>query len=265
MKKFLIIIGIILVVLIAAVLLFLGSIIKTSVTTIGPKVAGVPIELERVSVNPFTGTVRLKGLVVGNPEGFKTPSAMELGEFKVKVDLKSVLSDTIVIKEILINEPGITYERALRGSNLSRIQDNLSAGGGEKQTPAAPAAETADAEAKPAKKVIIEDFQINGAKVKISITGAGGYAATLPLPTIHMTDIGKDKGGAKPVDAVKQICSEVFSSVGNVVTSAGNIAGDAVKNVGDATKDAAKGVTDATKDAASSIKKGVGNLFQRGE
>ncbi|MFA5689329.1 MAG: hypothetical protein WC959_09325 [Kiritimatiellales bacterium] len=267
MKKILAITGIILVVLIAAVLLLLGTIIKTGVTTVGPKIIGVPIELHSVSINPFTGTVNLKGLVVGNPAGFNTPSAMELGEFKINLCTKSLFSDTIVIKEILIREPGVTYERALRGSNLSAIQDHLAS------PETVPAEETAAAEtpaekAAPAKKVIIEDFQLNGAKVNVSITAAGGRRITLPLPPVHLKDIGKEKGGATPVEAAKEIFSSVTHAITQLVASAGDLtknigsaASDAAKSATEVTKDAAKGAVDATKDAADSIKKGVGNIF----
>ena len=85
------------------------------------------IELQSVRVSPFTGLVHLKGLVVGNPEGFHTESAAQIGEFKVQVSLPSLLTDKIVIKEILIDGPQITYERSLRSDNFAALQKNVEA------------------------------------------------------------------------------------------------------------------------------------------
>ena len=121
MKKILIVVGIVLVVLIAVVLLFLGNIVKTGIETAGPKIAGVPMTVEKVGINPLSGSVNVKALVIGNPEGFKTDSCMELGEFKLDIDMGSLFTDTIVIKRIRIDAPEITYERGLKASDIIRI------------------------------------------------------------------------------------------------------------------------------------------------
>lgn len=259
MKKVLAIIGIVLVVLIVVLMFSLGAIIKAGVTTMGPKIAGVPMELEKVVVNPLSGVVHIKGLLIGNPEGFNTPSAMELGEFKVDLKMSSLLSDTIVIKQILINEPQITYEKSLKSSNLAALQENLAP---KETTEPAPAETEQPAEkTKSAKKVVIEDFQLNSAKVNVTITALGGKKLTIPLPPIHMTDIGKDSGGASPAEVISEVFSSITGAVTKAVTSAGDFAGDALKSAGGVATDAAKGATDAAKSAADSIKKGIGGLL----
>lgn len=125
MKKVALISVAVVLVLLVALVLSLGQIIKTAVNTAGSKLAGVPVHLEKVTLNPLSGLIHLKGLVIGNPAGFNTPSAMELGDFRIDLTMSSLLSDTIVIKEILINAPQITYEKSLKSSNLSTLQQNL--------------------------------------------------------------------------------------------------------------------------------------------
>ena len=260
-KKVLLITGAAILVLLVVLMLSLGAIIKTAVTTAGPKLAGVPIQLQKVTVNPFGGVVHIKGLVIGNPQGFNTPSAMELGEFKVDLAMGSLFTDTLVIKQILIDAPQITYEKSLKSSNLSTLQANLV----PKKEIAAPKQETAPAkgpaEKKAAKKVIIEDFQLNGAKVHVTITALGGKKMTLPLPDIKMKDIGKNSGGVSPAEVISETFDAISKAVADAVASTGAIAGDALKNVGGAAGDAAKGATDAAKGAADSIKKGLGGLL----
>jgi hypothetical protein len=259
-KIVLIAVGVVLL-LVVVLMLSLGQIIKAGVNTAGPKLAKVPVHLNSVVVNPLTGMVRIKGLVVGNPEGFNTPSAMELNDFKLNIKMSSLFSKAIVIEEILIDAPQITYEKSLKSSNLSTLQANLA----PKKESAAPKTEPAPdakpAEKKAAKKVIIEDFQLNGAKVHVTITALGGKKMTLPLPNIQMKDIGKDSGGASPTEVISETFDAISKAVVDAVASGGAIAGDALKDVGGAASDAAKGATDAAKGAADSIKKGIGGLL----
>jgi len=57
-------------------------------------------------------------MVVGNPEGFKTESVFQLNQIRVILDPKSLLTNRIHIREILIDAPEITYEVGLSGSNI---------------------------------------------------------------------------------------------------------------------------------------------------
>jgi len=279
-KKVLIGIGVALVVLIVAVTLFLGPIIKTSVETIGPQVAGVEMTLEKASVNLLTGNVKLKGLIIGNPEGFKTPSLMELGQFVVDLDMASLLTDTIVVKQIHIDGPQITYERGLKASNLSTLQKNLAPA--EDASADEPEEKVAKAKKAPAKKVVIEDFLFENGKVNVSITLAGGKQLTVPLATIHLEDIGKESDGASITEVVNEVFGAITKSVGQAVASSADFAGDALKGTGalagnalkgtgnlikdpgqsvDAAKDAAGAATDAVKDVGGALKKGLGGLL----
>lgn len=252
MKKILLIVGVVIVVLFIVVALFLGNIVKAALETAGPKIAGVPITVEHVRVRPLTGKIHIKGLIIGNPEGFHTPSAMELGQFKANIKMGSLFTDTIVINEILIEAPEITYEKSLRSSNLSTLQDNLAPNKtGEpalEEDAKKPKEKAAD------KKVIIEDFQLNDAKVHVTITALGGKKMTLPLPDIQMTDIGKDTGGTDIQEVISEIFNSITTAVGDAVTSSGAVAGDALKDAGGKLKDVGG-------DAAGSIKKGLGGLF----
>ena len=256
MKKVLLITGAVILILIVVLMLSLGQIIRVGITTAGPKLAGVPITLEKVVVNPLTGMVRIKGLVIGNPEGFSTPSAVELNDFQLKIKMSSLFSKAIVIEKILIDAPQITYEKSLKSSNLSRLQENLAPAGAKKPVPEAKTESKKGA----AKKVIIDDFQLNGAKVNVTITALGGKKMTLPLPDIHMKDIGKKSNGASPAEVVSEVFNSITKAVGEAVSSGGEMAGKALKDVGGAATDAAKGATDAAKGAVDSVKKGLGGL-----
>ena len=147
----------------------LDKMIKAGVETMGPEITGTSLTLESVDLSLLSGEGRLKGLVVGNPPGFQTERAFKLGDARVKVDLKSALSDKLVIEEILIDGPEITYEAGASGSNLNKIQENVAAFA--KKAGASGGAE-AKAEKKEAghKKVQINHFILKNAQVNASAT-----------------------------------------------------------------------------------------------
>jgi len=268
LKKVLIGVGAVLVVLIVVVVLFLGQVVKTTVEKVGPQVTGVDVSLERARVYLLLGDIKLKGLVIGNPEGFKTPSAMELGRFVIDLDMGSLFTDTIVIKEILIDGPQVTYERALRSSNLGQIQKNMEPKEKDKPAKETKEGKPAKADKGPGKKIVIEDFLFENGQIHVSTPLAGGKDLTVPLPKIHLEDIGKGSGGASVSEVVNQLFGAIAKSAGKAVASSADIADDAgkvLKDVGGDATDAAKELSgsaaDAAKGVGGSIKKLGGSLF----
>ena len=256
MKKVLAIISLLVVVLLVVVILFLGQIVKTGIETVGSKLTGVPIGVERVLVRPLTGKVHVTALVIGNPDGFNTPHCMELGKFYLQMDMASLFSDTILINKIQIDKPQINYERALKGSNLSTILDTLELG---KPT------EEESTEKKPGKKVIIQDFLLTEAKVSATFTAMGGKKITFTLPKIHMQNIGEKSDGTSLSKVLSKVLTKITKSVGSGATealkSAGNIAGETLKEAGGAAKNVGEKAGEAVKDTGSALKKKISGLF----
>ena len=251
MKKILIRILIVLVILavlaVVAVGFFLDGAIKKGVETIGPQLTKVDIKLDSVSLSILSGSGKIKGLVVGNPEGFKTPNAIKVGTASVSVAPGSVLSDKIVIKSIHVEAPEITYEGGLLGGdNLHKILDNVTAaaGGGSTST---------NASGKPAKKLQVDDFLITGAKVNVSLKGTGGFAAPIPLPEIHFSNLGQGPEGITVAELTKKILSALTADVAKAAVKV-------VSDVGKGTVDAAgKTATESVGKAT----KGVTDLFKK--
>ena len=83
--------------------MFLGNIVKAGIETVGPKITQTTITVDAVDLSLLTGSARVKGLVVGNPEGYKAPNAISVGLAAVSVSPMSVLSDKIVVESIRVN------------------------------------------------------------------------------------------------------------------------------------------------------------------
>lgn len=274
LKKIVLTLALIAVGLLLFVRYFGGATIKQAVNTAGPIVLGVPVKLETAKLRPLSGHVHLGGLLVGNPEGFKTDSLFELGHIEIDLDTRSLLSDTIRIKRIDIQAPQITMERGLRSSNLGALLEQLEKKQGPKSDKPAP-----EKPAEGGKKVVIDEIAINGAQLNLSVTALGGAAASLPLPSITLRDVGKEKDGASFVDVVTDIVKAILGSATQALAGAGKLVGEGAELVGDGAKavggaavDGAKAVGGAAAaaggavlDGAGAALKGIGGLIGGGE
>ena len=244
MKKLLYIGGVLLVVIaIGLYFLFssLNSIVKAAVEKVGSDATQAQVRLKEVDIQITSGKGAMRGLTVGNPSGFKTERAFSLGEISLQVEVGSVTKDTIVIKEIVIAAPEVTYELASGGSNIDALQRNVNAytGGGK--------AEKSKGSGEGGKKLVIENLYVRNGKVSVSAIALGGKTMTTPLPDIHLTNIGKQSGGA----TAGQVTQQVLSAIGQSATKAATSLPDVGKLVGSAKESA----TGAAKGAGEGLKK----------
>ncbi|MEK9627441.1 MAG: hypothetical protein VW455_00315 [Nitrospinota bacterium] len=127
MKKFIIVGGLVVIKgVMLSFLLFssLDSVITEAVEHFGSEITQTEVTLDK-TVIATTGKGALHGLKVGNPKPFKTPSAFQFSEVSLELDLPSVTKDTVIIKEIVIAGPEITYEVGSGGSNIDAIKKNV--------------------------------------------------------------------------------------------------------------------------------------------
>jgi uncharacterized protein involved in outer membrane biogenesis len=251
------------VVLILAVLivgLFLDGIIKHGVETIGPALTKVDIKLDSVSLSLLSGSGKINGLVVGNPEGFKTPSAVKVGTVSLALKPGSLLSDKVVIKSIQVQGPEITYETDFKSSNLSKIRANVEAatGGSAPKEPGQPQPPAQPAPAKPSKKLEVDEFVISGAKLHVSATALGGKTFDLTLPDIHLPALGTSADGITAGELVKKILEALEKEAANAAAS--GALGDLGKQASDYLN---KQLGNTNGSAAGTITKGLGDLFKK--
>jgi len=222
MKKILVRLSIVLLVLIVlaivALHLFLDDAVKKGIVTIGPKLTKVDVKLDAVSLSLLSGSGKLKGFVIGNPEGFKTPSAISVDSATLSVDPMSLLSDKVLIRTINLQAPEITFETDLKANNLGKIVSNLeeTTGGGKKAPPSA----TPSEETKASKKLQVDDFLITGAKLHVSVTTLGDKSATVKLPEIHLKDLGKGPEGITAGELTKLVLQKLEEVAAQQATTA---------------------------------------------
>jgi hypothetical protein len=256
MKKILLKVGIGLVILVIlgvlAVSLFLDSAVKRGVETFGPRMTKTTVTVDNVSLSLLSGGGSIKGLAVGNPEGYKTPKAISVGSATLSLKPGSLLGDKLVIHKIEVIAPEITFEGGFGGNNLNKILANVEefTGGGGTNAPA-PGEEKG-----PARKLQVDDFLIRDAKLNVSITGMGGKSIPVIIPKIQLSGLGQGPDGI----TVAELTQRVLKTIEQAAVQAANSA------VSDLTKSATGLTKDLGKSAGSSVSnitKGVGDLFKK--
>ena len=246
---------------VVGVALFLDSGLKKGVETIGPQVTGVDVKLDSVRLSLWSGSGSIKGLVIGNPEGYKSPHAIRVSSASLSVAPGSLFSDKIIVKSIRVEAPEIIYELGPGGNNLKKIQANIeaAAGSSEKSAPAEPAS--------PGKKLQVDEVIITGGKVTLAASMLGGKGVTSPLPEINLKNLGTGPEGITGAELTKQILSQVMAGSFNVaqdlVKQAGKEVLNAAEGAGKEALKAAEGAGKTAADSAGKALKGVGDLFKK--
>ncbi len=214
--------------------LYLDKAIKNGVERLGPKLTGTTVRLAGVAISPLSGRGEITGLTIGNPPGFRTDAAIRIGKLRLAVVPCSLLSDRIEIKRIVINNPEITLEKTLHGSNLDRIMANIQdfTGTAGRAAPAKPGS---------GRQLIIDDLLITNGTVRLSATVLEGRAVTVPLPTIHLREIGRKSGGASPGEVTREAFAAVAHQVKNAVAASAGGAKKVVTTLGSRAREGVRG------------------------
>ena len=144
------------VLLVATLPLWIGAVVCPVANSVAPKITKTEFNLGHLAVNPYTGRLEVGDFLLGNPEGYSDPRAVELGKLVVDVAVPSLVSDVIHIEELTVDGCFVSY--SIGGTNkidnISQILLNVS---GDKEDVAearedAEPSPTTEAEAKDAAK-----------------------------------------------------------------------------------------------------------------
>lgn len=112
MKKFIIVLGIV-VISLAGIAILKNLLIKSMVTTVVSRVIGAPVHIERFSLNYFSSTIRISGFKIYNPSGFPEGILVSCPKIKVIYDRTTLFKQKrhIIFVEIELKEMGITKNK----------------------------------------------------------------------------------------------------------------------------------------------------------
>ena len=189
---------------------FLGSIVKSGVNRVGPKLTQTKVELSGAHISPLSGSGTLTGLSVDNPAGWSAGHAFYLGSMHIEMKPFSVFGDHIVIQNLEIDQAEFSYETKIVSSNINDLLKNIEAStGGSSKAAKTPGGTP--------KKFEIQHFKLTNAKVTV---GLGAQSFPLPMPPIELNDLGTKEGGITAQQMAFAIMRQVTSSVVSATTQA---------------------------------------------
>ena len=294
---YVVLIAVALVVLLVATLpLWLGPVVKPAANIAVSQMTQTEFNLGHLYLNPYTGRFEIGKMVLGNPKGYDEPVAVALSNLVVDVAMKTLGYKYIHIEEVSVDGLFASYVKGgeNRVDNFTQIQYNV-AGGREsyelkqaeakarkaQDKAAAEAAEQAEAEAEKAKlekmsaeerkayelkkeeaeaaaeaaakKLVIDKLVINNIRVKYGLV-------TIPVPSITLTDIGKESDGASLGDIVDQVWQSILKSalaIGDGAKALAGAVGDGAAAAASVVSDGASAAVDAVSGGASAAASAV--------
>ncbi len=231
------------------------SVVKAAIEKVGSDLTQTTVRLDEVKLSLTDGRGSLHGLHMTNPSGFAETDAFAFDQVTIKVDLTTLTSDVVVINEVIIDKPRIRYELGEKGTNIDRIRNNVESqqNGGSASDSDTPS-------------FIIKNLYLRDGTVGVAATGLTDGQLSVPLPDIHLTDVGAEGEGATPGDILEQTLAAVgggittavadinldgiLQGIGDVASDTGDVIEDVASDTGDTLEDAASGAGDVIEDAA---------------
>jgi hypothetical protein len=249
--------------------LFGDRALKIGVETAATKALNVDVTLKDASLSILGGSVELKDLVISNPEGYQHESFLQLGNGNVAVNIKSLMSDTVNIKRINLDEVSLVLEQKGLTNNLQEILNSIPKGDEPKEP----------TEPKKEKNLVIDELEISNVDVKVKLLPVPGRADTIPLKLspIKMTNLGTDDklsmaelvvkilgaiAGGIAEQGMDILPAEILDPLKSSIGKAGEVLMETGKEALDKTKDLGTGILEGSKDIGKEATDAIQGLFK---
>jgi hypothetical protein len=197
--------------------LSINSIVKSGIEQTGSEMTGTPVTADRVSISPFSGKGEISGFRVANPGDYSNDYAFQVEDFQIELDIFSLFSDEIVIREIVISAPSIWVEQKLPENNIRTIMRHI-----QNIMPG----EASD------KAMVIERFRLTGGSVDLYTEVGGERSARVEISDIELTDLGRGGGRAAVEEVIREIAERIAEeALQGAARSGGEQIRDAIRDL----------------------------------
>jgi len=166
---------------VVAVNLFADYAVRVGIETAATKTLNVGVSVSNVDLSILGGKLALQNLLINNPPGYQHDKLLELKNAEIEVDVKSLLSDVVNIKEIKLDGVNVVLEqRGISGNNLQDVIAAIHSGSKDDETSG--------------KKLHIDNLEMSNVTVQMKLLPIPGKVdtVTLNLSPIRMTNLGGD-------------------------------------------------------------------------
>lgn len=103
----------------------LDGIVKSAIEENGTELFQTELSVSDVDISLFNGSGTIHGLTIQNPEDFSDRPAILIDQTNIRIDLATLLSDTIIIRDVRIQNPELFFEQKGLGVNLRKLNQNM--------------------------------------------------------------------------------------------------------------------------------------------
>ena len=173
--------------------IWVNSVVTSVANSLVPDYTGTAFKLTRVELNPYTGKLLVSGVQLANPEGYAETNAFTLGSLSVDVEVSSLLSDTIHVRDVTVDAPFASYVLDAQGSNnIERILAAVNEKLGPKK----------EKKEKSETKVVVDKVTVKNVR---AVIGTGAFE----LVSLVVTDFGTTNALVK-LDDMKLVNPDGF-------------------------------------------------------
>lgn len=179
----------------------IDALVKAAIEKYGSATTQTAVRVQRVQIKLAEGSGSISGLTVANPAGFAAPYAFSLSQITMRINVKALTGQQIVIDAIQINAPEVFYElNADKQGNLNVLKDNITGG-------AQPGAKKSDqpAEGKTVmltiRKLVMAEAQLHATVVPLN-----NRKYQLRMPALQMNNLS-----GTPEQIGRQILDQVIA------------------------------------------------------
>ena len=174
--------------------LSLDSIVKSGIESVGSEMTETAVTVDRVSISPFSGSGTINGFRVENPDGFEKGYALEIEDFSIELNIRSLFTDEIVVRNIVVSSPSIYVEQKMPENNLRTILSSIQAKS---------SGETTD------KALVIEHFLMKDGRADLYTEVGGERSARVEIAEVELNDLGRGSGRQAVEDVIQEIAEAI--------------------------------------------------------
>ena len=204
---------------------------------------GFAVQVDKLSVNPFTANAAIRGLVLKNPEGWPVAEFVELREFRAEVNLFSLLGSQLIANEVVVDIAQLTLVVNQQGTmNAVAFKEGLAG-----KEPPGPAKATPKAK---------QEFLIRHLVLRFDKLVYADHSGRKPVVREYNLRLSRDM---RDVDSVTKIISPLTGTALGLVSStlSGMFKGrpDLLKELADPLQEAGKKTGEKLKGLLDSLDK----------
>ena len=242
--------GLILIIIaVVAVNLFADYAVRVGIESSATKTLNVGVSVSNVDLSIMAGKLALQNLLINNPPGYRHDKLLQLKNAEIEIDVKSLLSDVVNIKEIKLDGVNVVLEqRGISGNNLQDVITAIRNGSKEGE----------------GKSLRVDNLEISNITVRMKLLPdtAQDDTITLELSPIRMTNLGYDN----KLD-MADLSGEIVLAIANRVVEqgVGILPKDIITTLTptlDKTIDISTRIIESTEDIGKEITEGIKSLLK---